>query len=116
MVSLAGSAQQSVPVEPVCPKVLSEHPGLPADRPTFIPNPRGASPAGLWLVTINRAVSGLTADPFSYRNSDRNRAISGADAWVPPQGAPRLRQYGLFQSQSLALGSPPPDSGAARSV
>src|SRR5262249_42633066 len=41
MVLLAGSAQQSVPVEPVWPKVRSEHPGLPASLPTASPSPRG---------------------------------------------------------------------------
>lgn len=51
-------AEQSVPVEPVCPKVWSEHPGLPDSRPTPKPNPRGANPAGLWFLTISRAVSG----------------------------------------------------------
>ncbi len=92
IVWLTGSAQQIVPVEPVWPNVLSEHPGLPANAPTFIPSPRGVSPGSFWLLTIFRAVSGLTTSPFSYRNSARNRPTSGADAWVPPQGAPNLRQ------------------------
>jgi len=39
MVSLAGSAQQSVPVEPVWPKVRSEHPGLPYPLQTPNLNP-----------------------------------------------------------------------------
>ena len=36
MVSLAGSAQQRVPVDPVWPNVRSEHPGLPAASPTTV--------------------------------------------------------------------------------
>src|SRR5262249_53143387 len=91
-VSLAGSAQQSVPVEPVWPKVRSEHPGLPDSLPTANPNPRGVSPFGLWFLTISRAVSAFTALPRAPRNSPRNRATSGAEACVPPQGAPSFRQ------------------------
>src|SRR5262245_15681033 len=105
-----------VPVEPVCPKVFSEHPLLPAKAPTFHPNPRGVSPAGLWFLTISLAVSGFRQVPVSLRNSARNFARSGAEAWVPPQGAPNWRHQGLFQSHSLALGSPPPASGAACSI
>src|SRR5438876_1059399 len=116
MVRVACSAQAMVPVEPVWPKVFSEHPLLPADEPTFHPNPRGGSPGGLWFLTISLAVSGLTQAPVSFRNSARNFARSGAEVCVPPQGAPSLRHQGLFQSQSRALGSPPPASGAACSV
>src|SRR6516165_1607023 len=47
MVLLAGSAQQSVPVEPVWPNVRAEHPRLPDSLPTANPNPRGVNPAGL---------------------------------------------------------------------
>src|SRR5207247_9884907 len=89
---------------------------LPADEPTFHANPRGGSPGGLWFLTSSLAVSGLTQAPVSFRNSARNFARSGAEACVPPQGAPSLRHQGLFQSQSRALGSPPPASGAACSV
>src|SRR5215510_11405729 len=91
-VSLAGSAQQSVPVEPVWPKVRSEHPRLPDALPTANPNPRGVNPAGLWFLIIRRAVSGLMALPRAPMNSPKNLAISGAEACVPPQGAPSLRQ------------------------
>src|SRR5207249_6124604 len=76
MVSLAGSAQQSVPVEPVWPKVRSEHPGLPEALPTPNPNPRGVNPAGLWFLVISRAVSGLTTLPRAAMNSPRNLATS----------------------------------------
>src|SRR5437899_8252751 len=79
MVSLAGSAQESVPVEPVWPKVCSEQPGLPDPLPTPNPSPRGETPDGLWFLIINRAVSGLTALPRAPRNSPRNVAMSGAD-------------------------------------
>src|SRR5262249_55248625 len=116
MVSLAGSAQQSVPVEPVWPNVRSEHPGLPDSLPTPNPNPRGTNPAGLWFLIISRAVSGLMTLPRVPMNSPRNLATSGAEACVPPQGAPSFLQYGLFQSHSLACGSPLPDSGAAPSI
>ncbi len=92
MVSLAGSAQQSVPVEPVWPKVRSEQPGLPDSLPTPNPNPRGVNPAGLWFLIISRAVSGLMTLPRAPMNSLRNRATSGAEACVPPQGAPSFRQ------------------------
>src|SRR5439155_8035321 len=92
MVSLAGSAQQSVPVEPVWPKVCSEHPGLPDALPTPNPNPRGVSLAGLWFLIISRAVSGLITLPRAPMNSPRNLATSGAEACVPPQGAPSFRQ------------------------
>ena len=40
MVSVAGSAQAIVPVDPEWPKVFSEHPALPANEPTFSPRPR----------------------------------------------------------------------------
>src|SRR6516165_3643549 len=116
MVSLAGSAQQRVPVEPVWPKVRSEQPGLPARLPTPNPNPRGVNPFGLWFLIISRAVSGLMTLPRAPMNSPRNLARSGAEACVPPQGAPSFRQYGLFQSHSLADLSPLPDSGAAPSI
>jgi hypothetical protein len=53
LVSLAGSAQQSVPVEPVWPKVCPEHPGLPDSLPTPNPNPRDVSPARLWFLIIS---------------------------------------------------------------
>src|SRR5207248_1107232 len=43
IVSIAGSAQASVPVDPECPNVFSEHPALPAAAPTFSPSPRGVS-------------------------------------------------------------------------
>src|SRR5262245_39914320 len=115
-VRVAGSPQAIVPVDPLCPKVLSEEPLLPADKPTFHPNPRGVSPGGLWFLSISLAVSGFRQAPVSFRNSARNFARSGAEACVPPQGAPNLRHQGLFQSQSFALGSPPPASGAACSV
>ena len=92
MVSLAGSAQHSVPVEPVWPKVRSEHPGLPDPLPTPNPNPRGVNPSGLWFLIISRAVSGLTTLPRAPMNSPRNLAMSGAEACVPPQGAPSFRQ------------------------
>src|SRR5262245_58906858 len=105
-----------VPVDPVWPKVFSEQPLLPAGEPTLHPSPRGVSPGGLWFLTIRLAVSGLRQAPVSFRNSPRNFARSGAEAWVPPQGAPNWRHQGLFQSQSFALGSPPPASGAACSV
>src|SRR5207248_6337743 len=59
MVSLAGSAQKSVPVEPVWPKVCSEQPGLPDSLPTPKPNPRDVKPFGLWFLVISRAVWGL---------------------------------------------------------
>src|SRR5436305_11258535 len=101
MVSLAGSAQQSVPVEPVWPKVCAEHPGLPDSFPTPNPNPRGVNPAELWFLIISRAVSGLTTLPRAPMNSPRNLATSGAEECVPPQGAPSLRQLGLFQSHSF---------------
>src|SRR6185503_21185850 len=39
MVRVAGSAHAMVPVDPVCPKVFSEQPLLPANKPTFQPNP-----------------------------------------------------------------------------
>src|SRR6185503_12056697 len=116
IVSLAGSAQQSVPVEPVWPKVRSEQPGLPDSLPTPKPNPRGVKSAGLWFLVISRAVSGLTTLPRAPRNSPRNLPTSGAEACVPPQGAPSVRQYRLFQFHSLAVGSPLPDSGAAPSL
>jgi hypothetical protein len=116
MVRVAGSAHAIVPVEPVCPKVFSEHPAPPKAAPTSSPRPRDFSPGGLWFFTISLAVSGLTAAPFSFRNSPRKRARTGAEACVPPQGAPSFRQYRLFQSHFFAVGSPPPDSGAARSV
>src|SRR5262249_11569663 len=106
IVSVAGSAHATVPVEPVCPKVFSEQPGLPAAAPTLSPRPRGVSPAAFWLVAIRFAVSGLTAAPRAYRNSARNLPTSAAEQCAPPQGAPSLRQYGLFQSQSFAAGSP----------
>jgi hypothetical protein len=94
MVSLAGSAQQqSVPVEPVWPKVRSEHPGLPDPVPTPNPNPRGVNPSGLWFRTISRAVSGFTTWPRAPRNSPKNVATSGAEACVPPQGAPSFRLF-----------------------
>src|SRR5437588_12837918 len=80
MVSLAGSAQHSVPVEPVWPKVCSEHPGLPDSWPTANPNPRDVKPALLWFLVISRAVSGLTTLPRAPRNSSRNLARSGAEA------------------------------------
>ena len=79
-------------VEPVWPKVRSEHPELPDPLPTPNPNPRGVNPSGLWFLIISRAVSGLTALPRAPRNSPRNRARSGAEACVPPQGAPSFRQ------------------------
>src|SRR5262249_27370060 len=47
MVPVAGSAQQSVPVEPLWPNVRAEHPRLPDSSPTANPNPRGVNPAGL---------------------------------------------------------------------
>src|SRR5262245_59422628 len=92
MVWLAGSAQAIVPVEPVWPNVFSEHPLLPADAPTLNPKPREVSPSRLWLVTMSLAVCGFTAAPFSLRNSPKKRAMSGAEACVPPQGAPSFRQ------------------------
>ncbi len=50
MVSLAGSAQPIVPVEPVWPKVRPEHPGLPDRSPTANPNPaRGEFRRGVVL-------------------------------------------------------------------
>jgi hypothetical protein len=63
MVSLAGSAQQSVPVEPVSPKVRSEEPGLPDFWPTANPSPRGVSPGEWWFSIISRAVVGRTTLP-----------------------------------------------------
>lgn len=92
MVSLTGSAQQRVPVEPVWPKVCSEHPELPDVLPTPNPNPRGVNPSGLWFLIIIRAVSGLSTWPRAPMNSDRNLPTSGAEACVPPQGAPSFRQ------------------------
>src|SRR5690349_540656 len=86
MVSVAGSAQQMVPVDPVWPNVVSEQPGLPAAGPTLNPSPRGANPWRFWLLTIIFAVSGLTRAPLPNRNSPRNRSKSGADAWAPPHG------------------------------
>jgi len=40
MVRVAGSAHAIVPVDPVWPKVFSEQPLLPANKPTFHPSPR----------------------------------------------------------------------------
>src|SRR5204862_1007063 len=88
----------------------------PDPLPTPNPNPRGVNPSGLWFLIISRAVSDFTALPRAPTNSPRNLATSGAEACVPPQGAPSFRQYGLFQSHSLAWGSPLPDSGAAPSI
>ena len=116
MVRVAGSAHAIVPVDPVWPKVFSEQPLLPANKPTFHPSPRGVSLGELWFLIISFAVSGFKHAPFSSRNSARNLAMSGAETCAPPQGAPRLRHQTLFQSQFLALGSPPPASGAACSV
>src|SRR4051794_11129181 len=99
-----------VPVEPVWPKVFSEEP-LASEEPTTKAKPRGVTSGGLWLAIMRRAVTGFTQAPDWFRNSARNFARSGAEACVPPHGAPSLRQYGLFQSHSLAFGSPPPDSG-----
>src|SRR5206468_10919498 len=96
--------------------VFSEQRFPPADAPTFHPKPRDVSPGELWFLTISFAVSGFRQAPVSFRNSARNFLRSGAEACAPPQGAPNLRHQGLFQSQSLALGSPPPASGAACSV
>ena len=103
MVSLAGSAQQSVPVEPVWPKVCSEHPGLPDSLPTPNPNPRGVNPAGLWFLIISRAVSGLTTLPRAPMNSPRNLATirrgsvrsSPGSAQLPPVGTVPIPLLGL---------------------
>src|SRR5262245_47389648 len=116
MVRVVGSAHAIVPVDPVWPNDFSEPPLPPAEGPTFQPNPRGASPGPLWFRVISLAVSGFTQAPVGFRNSVRSFARSGAEAWVPPQGVPSCRHQGLFQSQSFAFGSPPPDSGAACSV
>src|SRR6516164_9489099 len=91
MVSVAGSAQAMVPVEPVCPNVFSEQPGLPAAAPTFNPKPRGVSPFAFWLLAISFAVSGLTTVPVIDRNSASQSATSGAEQWAPPHGAPSFR-------------------------
>src|SRR6185369_11551352 len=96
MVRVAGSAHATVPVDPVWPKVCSEQPLLPANKPTFHPSPRGVSPGELWLLLISFAVSRFKHTPFAPRTSARNLAMSGAEACVPPQGAPRLRHQTLF--------------------
>ena len=84
MVRVAGSAHAIVPVDPVWPKVFSEQPLLPANKPTFHPSPRGVSPGELWFLIISFAVSGFKHAPFSSRNSARNLAMSGAETCVPP--------------------------------
>jgi hypothetical protein len=67
IVSLAGSAQQSVPVEPVCPKVCSEHPGLPDPLPTPNPNPRGVNPSGASLHRTSSSAADKKGHPFAKR-------------------------------------------------
>src|ERR1051325_6577097 len=79
-VRVTGSAQASVPVEPVCPKVLFEHPLLPAEVPTFHPRPRGVSPGGFWFAIISLAVSAFRQAPVSFRKWARNFPRSGAEA------------------------------------
>ena len=67
-------------------------------------------------VTISLAVAGLMQAPASFRNSASSLPRSGAEACVPPHGAPSSLHHALFQSQPFAFGSPPPASGAANSV
>ena len=47
IVSVPGSAQARVPVNPLCPNVASEQPGLPEWAPMANPSPRGGNPSGL---------------------------------------------------------------------
>ena len=47
IVSVPGSAQARVPVDPLWPNVASEQAGLPARVPMANPRPRGGSPSGL---------------------------------------------------------------------
>jgi hypothetical protein len=64
IVSVAGSAQQRVPVEPPWPNVFSLHPGLLARVPMSKPSPRARMPWRLWLVIINLAVAGWRVLPL----------------------------------------------------
>ena len=63
MVSVAGSAQQSVPVEPLWPNTFSRPLGPPSPLPKSKAKPRGRMPSELWLRIIRRAVSGFNSLP-----------------------------------------------------
>jgi hypothetical protein len=77
IVSVAGSAQQSVPVELVCPSVRADTPAPPACGLTANASPRGFDARRMWLRIMGRAVSGVRIVARSCRNSARNRASVG---------------------------------------
>ena len=84
IVLFAGSAQQSVPVEPVWPKVRSEHPGLPDDRPTANPSPRGESPAGFTPRGLGFGVGKESGSPGCSDQTFGHTGSTGTLCWADP--------------------------------
>src|SRR5262249_8041642 len=97
---VSASAHATVPVAPYCPKVRGEHPRPNSPASSRQPSPHVSFSPVVWLVVIIRAVSRFSTRPFGRKNACRNFAMSPAVACTPPHGAPRSRQYGVFQFQS----------------